>query len=477
VTHPLASTRYARLARTLALAALALAGFSPALFAQTTVTLSSSTQLTDDVTIRGGGYGSVNYSAYDALVSKNDAEPSMDRRILLKFDTQNTIPANTRITSAKLYLKLKTGGGSTARPLTVYRVTKSFLEREVTWYDYRDGIAWSAGGGDLGGAFGTTQVGSAVGTTYAFDVTDLVQRSVNGDFGSRYTRMAVVDTGSAAADSYREFFSSRTADSSNRPRLVITYGASATLDSGGSTLRVMQWNIHHDLRTDGVYDPNLLATWAAKLGADVVSMNEVPWYHGWYGNEDTPARLESLLESKTGRAWSRVYINTCCGNQGNLILSRFPFKSTDTRMLSYARGVAQATITVNGRSIDIFSTHVDYANSSYRTTQINQVKSYASGFSAPRIVLGDINTTPGTSDYNLLYNNGYVDAWRKAAADGTASGYKSGGATKGTVRFDYVFYTSSPYLTLKSVSVPNTKASAGYYPSDHDPVVATFSVN
>jgi endonuclease/exonuclease/phosphatase family metal-dependent hydrolase len=119
---------------------------------------------------------------------------------------------------------------------------------------------------------------------------------------------------------------------------------------------------------------------------------------------------------------------------------------------------------------------VDYENASYRRTQINQLISYAGGWAAPRIVLGDFNTTQGTTDYNLMYA-GYVDAWRLASSNGTASGYKSGGATKGTVRFDYVFYTSSPYLTLRSVSVPNTQASGGYYPSDHDPVLATFTVN
>ena len=238
----------------------------------------------------------------------------------------------------------------------------------------------------------------------------------------------------------------------------------------------MQWNIHHDLRTDDVYDPNLLATWVANLKADVVSMNEVPYFHSWYGYEDTPARLESLLEQKTGKAWYHVFVNACCGGQGNLILSRFPFKSSATRLLSYERGVAQATIVVNNRTINLFSTHVDYYNATYRTTQIKEVKAYAAGFSAPRIVIGDFNTTPGTSDYNLMASD-YLDSWKVASSNGTASGYKSGGATKGTVRFDYVFYTSSSALTLQSVSVPNTKASAGYYPSDHDPVVATFSVN
>ena len=79
-------------------------------------------------------------------------------------------------------------------------------------------------------------------------------------------------------------------------------------------------------------------------------------------------------------------------------------------MLSYERGVVQVGVSMNGRTVNIFSTHVDYYNSSYRTTQISQAKSWISGFSSPRIVMGDFNTSPGTSDYNLMAS-AYADAW------------------------------------------------------------------
>jgi hypothetical protein len=98
---------------------------------------------------------------------------------------------------------------------------------ETNWLYAKLGTAWSAAGADLGASYGTTSVGSAVGSTYAFDLTQLVQKSVNGDFGSRYTRLALVDTGSNASGNYRAFYSSRATDASVRPRLVITYGSAA----------------------------------------------------------------------------------------------------------------------------------------------------------------------------------------------------------------------------------------------------------
>jgi hypothetical protein len=212
----------------LLLAAAAFVVLAPDAAAQTTVTLTTGTGLTDDVTIRGGGYAAVNYGASDELTTKQDSDPSYDRRALLKFDTQTTIPAGTAISSAHLYLTLKSPGGPTNRTLTAYRVTKSFLEREASWYNYRLGGAWASPGGDLAETFGTAAVGSVAGTVVDFDVTELVRRTVHGDFGSRYTRLALVDGGSALDDSYRGFWSSRASDTSKHPRLVITYGASDT---------------------------------------------------------------------------------------------------------------------------------------------------------------------------------------------------------------------------------------------------------
>jgi len=87
-----------------------------------------------------------------------------------------------------------------------------------------------------------------------------------------------------------------------------------------------------------------------------------------------------------------------------VLLSRFPLSSTSKYALSYDRSVARGTIVVNGRTVNLFSTHVDYANSSYRTTQTNQVKSWASSWAENRIIMGDFNTSPGSSAYSIMAN-------------------------------------------------------------------------
>jgi endonuclease/exonuclease/phosphatase family metal-dependent hydrolase len=66
-------------------------------------------------------------------------------------------------------------------------------------------------------------------------------------------------------------------------------------------LKVLTWNIHHPIGTDGVYNITRIADWIVKTGANVVSLNEVEEYVGGYGNEDQPARFASMLKSKTGK--------------------------------------------------------------------------------------------------------------------------------------------------------------------------------
>jgi endonuclease/exonuclease/phosphatase family metal-dependent hydrolase len=464
-------------------AAIFFAASAIAASAQTTVTLGTPhTQVNADVTIQGGSSALVDFSGSEVIASKTSTSDSYDRRIMLKFDTENFIPANAVITSAKLQLVLKTAESSDSRPFTAYYVTKSFVEGETNWHYYRSGQAWGTAGGDLGSSFGTTNVGNKIGSTYTFDLTKLVQREVNGEFGSRYTRVALIDTGGADSGSYREFYSTRASNTSVRPRLVVTYnppGSTATPPpppqiTSTATLRVMQWNIHNTKGSDGACNPDRVANTIVKQNPQVVSLNEVKFFAGACSfTFDMGTKLQSLLQQKTGVTWHIEEVNA--GGTGNVLLSRLPLVTSSSHLISNGRGVVEVGVVVNGRTINLFSTHVEYDNASWRPGQIKEVVSWATGFSQPRIVLGDFNTSPGTSDYSLM-STPYQDAWTVGKSAGTASSYNGSGATHGASRFDYVFYSRTSTLALKSVNVPDTRVS-GVYPSDHDPVVAVFTVN
>jgi endonuclease/exonuclease/phosphatase family metal-dependent hydrolase len=470
-------SRYFRLLPVL----LALAGLPAPAAAQTTKVLAAGSGLTDDTTIRGGGYSGVNYSTDSTLSTKNSSNISNVRRVLLKFDTANTIPAGTTISKAVLTLTLQSAGAASSRPIAVRRVTKSFLKGSANWSRYRSASYWSSAGGDLAETWATTNVGRSAGSTATFDVTSLVQKTVSGSFGSRYTRFALIDVGGTDAESLRTFHSSRAGTASVRPKLVVTYGSATALPTTttttGTTLKVMNYNTHHGVGTDGRYDLNRIATVIANQHPDIVSLNEV-MYNSSYGNgENQPATYKSLLQQKTGQTWYSVYArmdgnwSSTSWAVGNLLLSRFPFSSTSRYALYNNSTVASGTVIVNGRTINVFSTHVSYVSATDRKTQTTQVKNWAASWAENRIVMGDFNTSPGTSDYSIMATS-YYDAWAEAVKNGTYSSPSgTAGYTRGGSRFDYV-YTSHGAASLKLLKAWVVSSSA----SDHLPLVATFTV-
>lgn len=456
---------------------IAISCFAAAASAQTTVTLSTpGTQINADLTIQGGTYGWTDFSGVDSLASKISSE-SYTRRILLKMDTQNNIPAGATIQSARLYLVLKNAESSENRPLTAYNVTQSFVSGETNWYYFRSGQAWASRGGDLGGSFGTTYVGGSVGSTYTFDLTSLVQRAVNGDFGSRYTRVALVDTGGNTSGNFREFYSTRASNSGVRPRLVVTYTSGTTTTttaaaSSGTTLRVMQWNIHKTKGSDGICNPDRIANTIVAQNPHVVSLNEVNFYSGdcaW--NFDMSEKLQGLLQQKTGVTWYRQSVNP--NGVGNVVLSRYQPVSSSYRILDNGRGVAQMGVVVNGRVVNVFSTHIEYTTASWRPAQIAEALSFLTNFSEPRVLMGDFNTWPNTTDYYTL-TNVVTDGWVAGLNAGVASSYNGTGATEGQSRIDYV-WLSRNYVSIGNIKVPDTTVN-GVRPSDHDPIVSNLTI-
>jgi endonuclease/exonuclease/phosphatase family metal-dependent hydrolase len=476
---------------------VALCSFAVAASAQTTVTLSTpGAHITVDTTIQDGTSAVTDLSSLPVLASKLKST-NTNRRILIKFDTEKYIPANVTINDAHLYLVLNHAESGESRPLTVFHVAQSFVTGSTNWLYFRPGQAWRSAGGDFDAQFGTTYVGNAVGSAYGWDVTQLVQRSVNGDFGSRYTRLALVDTGAVSSINYKEFHSTRSSSTALRPRLVITYGSAQSAppppapappppapapapapSPTGTTLRVMQWNVHKTKNSNGVCDPDFTANTIVAQRPDVVSLNEVNSYSGdcaW--NFDMGERLRTLVQQKTGVTWYRQSDNppvSAISNAGDVLLSRYPLVTSSSTLLSFGRGVSHVGIVVNGRTVNLFSTHIEWDVPSWRPTQIKEAIAYLNTFSEPRILMGDFNTAPATSDY-YLFATPYQDSWLAAVGSGTASSFNGTGNTIGFSRFDYVLTSKVSSLSLKSVNVPDTRVN-GVRPSDHDPVVTVFTV-
>jgi endonuclease/exonuclease/phosphatase family metal-dependent hydrolase len=250
---------------------------------------------------------------------------------------------------------------------------------------------------------------------------------------------------------------------------------------------VLSWNAAFGKGTDNIYNPDRTATWIANLNPDLVGLCEVPSGLG--------QTLRDLLIQRTGRTWYAFHVPKFSGtDEGNLILSKYPFISTASRYLSYQRSVAQARVSIGGRTINFFATHLDPSSSSARATQVNELVSWAAGFSEARIVVGDFNAGPDTSEVSWMMSN-YHDYWQVAMNNGVATAYADNPIGMHTRtrrgRIDYVYYSrGASNLTLHSAQVPDSRDLSnrnvvitlgtpddwGVRPSDHNQVLVTFEV-
>lgn len=215
--------------------------------AQTTLVLQAPDSEVTDSFIRGGSYANTVTNSTVLASKVHPTNAAYTRRPLLKFDTETRVPAGAVIQSATLTLTVKATDPET-RTLGAYVVTTPFQEAQATWYTRKTGYTWTTAGGDLGSKYAQASVPAAVGAKVTFDVTSLVQAVVNGKFGSRYSRIALIDLGAASNTSYKEFHSSEAGDPSVRPTLTVVSGGTTTITTTttttntGSTLKVLHWN-------------------------------------------------------------------------------------------------------------------------------------------------------------------------------------------------------------------------------------------
>ena len=125
-------------------------------------------------------------------------------------------------------------------------------------------------------------------------------------------------------------------------------------------------------------------------------------------------------------------------------------------------------------NLPVAVTHLTSGGSAVNTRgqQLDRLLGWAKGFGEPRVVMGDFNVGPQGPEMQTVFGQ-YHDAWTDAVQMGRASG---AGASKGALRVDYIFFAPGGAMTLESAEVVDTAALIGVQASDHQPVVAIFSV-
>jgi len=445
--------------------------------AQSTIVLNQAGSQVTDTTIRSGAYSNTNLDKYSLVTRRSTSEPDWDRRVLLKFNTETYVPAGAQITSAKLTLTVKSGLGSAgqSRTLKAYRVIGPFQESEATWMTRMDSTRWSTPGGDLGGEVAVANASNVTGAKVTFDVTDLVQQTLDGAFDSKYTRILLMDGGAEAKESYRQYYASEEPTASSRPTLTIVIGSGDSTPSSpstSSTLKVMQWNIHQGYGADGKPNISRVVDLIASKRPDIISFNEIMRYSA---SSSQPQMIADGLKAKTGKTWTYKWVQKsgAATGEGECVMTHLDIDATDDYLLTASRSVAMIRVNVNGRNISAFSTHLDPTVGSTQMTQLKQVVAWTDNYAEQRIVAGDFNFWNTTSQYPEMAKSHY-DGWAVAKSKGTAVSYSGNpdGNTKNT-RIDYVWYSKgATALVVTRAEVYYTKTTI----SDHNAVMVTFQV-
>jgi len=447
----------------------------------------SGTQVTD-TTIRNGTYANTNCDGATILTRNSASDPNWERRAILKFDTANTIPAGSKISSAKLTLTLKSGLGTAGqtRNVNAYRISSPFQEAQATWMTRESTSRWATPGGDIAEQFASAAVSNVAGSKVTFDVTNLVQQTSDGKFDSRYTRVALIDVGSDTKESYREYYSSKDVDSARRPTLTVVLAAASTTPPPppppppppSSTLKILQWNIEQGTSPDD-HKSNIdrVVAFIVANRPDIISFNEI-WHYS-SATADQPKLIADKLKAQTGDNWTYHWVQKwgATTGEGECVMTRLGIDATDQYLLTVQRSVSMARVMVNGRIIDFFSTHLDANSSATRVAQVKQLVSYAAAEPEQRIIAGDFNGWPGTAE-NTEMSKTHVDSWlaAKSKAVAVTSPTNPDGNTRST-RIDYVWYSkSATLLAVTRAQVFDGRDAAGNRISDHRPLMVWMDV-
>lgn len=243
-------------------------------------------------------------------------------------------------------------------------------------------------------------------------------------------------------------------------------------------MRVGTFNIHHGVGTNGDLDLARTAAAIADLDADLVGLQEVDRnWSGRSGFADQAADLANRLDMHLAFAASlsrrrRRRGDKQHGQYGNALLSRFPIRHSQTTLLPRPRGGEQRAlldtdVVVDGVVMRCLVTHLHHLARSERLAQVEAINATVIGREIPTVLLGDLNSAPGSAEIGALTEH-LVDAWLAEGLAGKPDGGRGKGCTYSAqtpfLRIDYVL--ASPDIAVEQVRVVTTDAS------DHLPVAA-----
>ncbi len=260
-----------------------------------------------------------------------------------------------------------------------------------------------------------------------------------------------------------------------------------TTSRGPVSVKVMTFNIQHGIDGTSRYNLQRAIDTIARVQPDIVGLQEVTRNHPSYNCDDQPARIASGLRAATGQTWDVAYeqewftADVSCQKggrgtgpetEGLALLTRRSMTPPTMVTLPDSRIGLQAGLR-DAFGLPVVVTHLSSGATKLaaRTQQLDRLFAWARGFGEPLVVMGDFNTGPQAPELQPMLRV-YRDAW----VDAQQRGQAAGALTQRSTRVDFIFYLPGSSMTLESAEFVDTAALIGVLASDHQPMVATFTI-
>ncbi len=241
-------------------------------------------------------------------------------------------------------------------------------------------------------------------------------------------------------------------------------------------VKVMSFNIHGGIGTDGVYNLQRIADTIRNSGADVIGLNEVHKnFRPTTNYDDQTAWLAAELNMYS--VFQETTVNAAIPESGNkprrfghAILSKYPIQIVNARLYDehddHNFGLLETRILINGFPILFYVTHL-ITDSIQQIPMRQQLRQWMNENYGTKILLGDMNAYPPGSTIQYLKET-MVDAFE---GHSTAYTFKSSDPKS---RIDYILGTSN--ITFSNSRVMADTVKTNPHPSDHFPIVTNVSV-
>ncbi|HVG59033.1 MAG TPA: endonuclease/exonuclease/phosphatase family protein, partial [Hyalangium sp.] len=154
--------------------------------------------------------------------------------------------------------------------------------------------------------------------------------------------------------------------------------------------------------------------------------------------------------------------------------------------VTFLRGFTKVDAEVNGAKFTFVNSHVEGIMPA-NEQQTHELMGLLQGYGRPLILVGDLNTGPGSSTpgYGIISDAGFTDAWKEVGSgDGFTCCFsdklQDTDNSRLDERIDLVFYTGEGIEPVSAEVVGDElgdRTSSGLWPSDHAGTVVRFRIN